>query len=255
MSFADHFSTQATDYAKYRPGYPAALFDWLATLTPGHELAWDVGTGNGQAAVQVADYFAQVIATDPSADQIRSALAHPRVSYAVLPAEESYLSASSVDLVTVAQALHWFNFELFYAQVKRVLKPSGVLAAWTYGLHEISPELDVVLKRFYSEIVGPYWPPERHYIDDAYRSIPFPFAELQVPAMRLELMWTLHDLVGYLGTWSATQRYIKAQQSDPRELIFKELQDAWGSAQQQLVSWPLYFRIGALTPINAPQLA
>jgi SAM-dependent methyltransferase len=255
MSFADHFSTQATDYAKYRPGYPPALFEWLATLTPQHSLAWDVGTGNGQAAVQLAHYFEQVIATDPSAEQIRNAQPHERVKYLVQPAEESGLDDASVDLITVAQALHWFQFDKFYAQAHRVLKPRGVMAAWTYGLHEITPELDAILQRFYSDTVGSYWPPERRYIDECYRTIPFPFFEFSAPPMRLELSWALHDLIGYLGTWSSTQRYIRQHGSDPRELIYEQLKAAWGAQRERVVSWPMYFRVGGLQPMNASMLA
>lgn len=255
MSFSDHFSIQATDYAKYRPGYPPALFEWLASLTWRQSLAWDVGTGSGQAAVQLAQYFDHVIATDPSAEQIRHAQSHERVAYRVQTAEACDLDDGSVDLITVAQALHWFNFDKFYTQAKRVLHPRGVIAAWTYGLHEITPEIDAILVRFYSEIVGTYWPPERRYIDECYRSIPFPFAEFSAPPMRLEMSWTLNDLVGYLGTWSATQRYIKQNGNDPRELIYGALKSAWGEASERMVSWPMYFRIGGMRPMNAPMLA
>jgi SAM-dependent methyltransferase len=255
MSFADHFSTQAADYAKYRPGYPRALFEWLATLTPEQTLAWDVGTGNGQAAVQLAQYFERVAATDPSAEQIRNARRHQRVAYQVQPAEESDLDDESVDLVAVAQALHWFDFDKFYAQVKRVLKPRGVIAAWTYGLHEITPEIDAILQHFYNQTVGSYWPPERRYIDECYRTIPFPFVEFSAPPMQLELAWTLRDLIGYLGTWSSTQRYIKQNGSDPRELIYEQLKAAWGAQSERTISWPLYFRIGGMRSIGASMLA
>jgi len=255
MSFADHFSTQAADYAKYRPGYPRALFEWLASLTPQHSLVWDVGTGSGQAAVRLAEYFERVVATDPAAEQIRNAQPHERVSYRVQAAEQCDLDDGSVDLIAVAQALHWFRFDEFYAQAKRVLKPRGVIAAWTYGLHEIAPEIDVVLYDFYSRIVGPYWPPERRYIEENYRTIPFPFVEFSAPPMRLELSWSLHDVVGYLGTWSATQRYIKHNGSDPRELIYERIKLVWGTESERIVSWPLHFRIGGSEPLSAARLA
>jgi len=255
MSFADHFSAQAIDYAKYRPGYPHALFDWLASLTPEHGVAWDAGTGNGQAAIMLAEHFRSVVATDPSVEQIGNAQRHERVRYQVQAAEHCDLSSGSVDLITVAQALHWFDFDPFYVQVKRVLKPHGLIAAWTYGLHAVTPEIDVVLRDFYSRIVGPYWPPERRYIDENYRTIPFPFAEISAPPMRLEMSWALHDLLGYLGTWSATQRYIKQRGSDPRELIYAPLRTAWGLQSDRCVSWPMHFRIGGLQPIDAPRLA
>jgi len=245
MAFADHFSKQATDYAKYRPGYPPALFDWLKSLTTTHELAWDVGTGNGQAALELTKFFAQVIATDPSTAQINSAQTHARVTYKVQPAEQSDCATHSVELVTIAQALHWFDFERFYAEVKRVLKPGGVIAAWTYTLNEVSPDVDAVVRHFYQDIVGPYWPPERRYIDASYRTIPFPFAEIKAPPIRMETQWTLDDYIGYLRTWSATQRYQQARQSDPIEMIAATLATAWGDAQRiRTVLWPIHVRAG-----------
>jgi len=255
MSFADHFSTQATDYAKYRPGYPRALFEWLASLTVQRLLAWDAGTGNGQAAVELARYFDRVVATDPSAEQINNAQSHERVSYRVQAAEECDLRDGSVDLITVAQALHWFDFDKFYAQARRVLKPQGVIAAWTYGLNEIAPAVDDVLHDFYSRIVGPYWPSERRYIEESYRTIPFPFVEFSAPPMRLELSWSLRDVLGYLGTWSATQRYMQQNGKDPREWTYQRLTTAWGPSSERVVSWPLHFRIGGMQPLAAPMQA
>jgi SAM-dependent methyltransferase len=244
MSFSDHFSKQATDYAKYRPGYPQALFDWLETLTPMHQLAWDVGTGSGQAAVELAKFFDQVVATDPSAEQIKNATPHARVSYLVQPAEQSDLAARSVDLVTVAQALHWFDFERFYAEARRVLKPTGIVAAWTYGLNEVTREVDAVVRHFYQDVVGAYWPSERRYIEACYRTIPFPLAEIEVPAIRMETHWTLTDYVGYLHTWSATQRYKQANHRDPVALIADSLAAAWGSQTHRAVIWPIHVRAG-----------
>jgi SAM-dependent methyltransferase len=244
MSFADHFSNHAADYAKYRPGYPQTLFDWLRTLTPAQQLAWDVGTGNGQAAVELARYFAQVVATDPSAAQIGSAAPHANVSYRVEPAESSSLAVGSVDLITVAQALHWFEFERFYTEVKRVLKPTGVFAAWTYALNEVTPAVDAVVRHLYREIVGAYWPPERHYVDACYRTIPFPLTEIQAPSIRMETNWTLHDYVSYLHTWSATQRYRQTNNRNPIELISDSLTSAWGAQELRTILWPIHIRAG-----------
>src|SRR5688572_3528667 len=158
FNFEDHFSKQSEQYAQYRPHYPKELYAYLASIAPGHSLAWDCGTGNGQAAVGLAKYFDKVHATDASAEQISLAYRHDKVDYFVEPAEQVSLNTSSTDLVTVAVAVHWFNFEEFYREVKRVLKPKGILAAWTYYLTEISPEIDQLVFKYYAEIVKDFWP-------------------------------------------------------------------------------------------------
>jgi SAM-dependent methyltransferase len=248
MQFKDYFSGHATDYAKYRPRYPAALFEYLASLTPQHERAWDCATGNGQAAFGLASFFEQVIATDASEAQLRSAPRHEKISYRLATAGRTDIESRSVDLVTVAQALHWFDLEAFYAEVRRVLKPSGVLAVWAYNLLEIAPEIDAKLKEFYSETVGPYWPPERRFVEDGYRSIAFPFRELAPPALRMEADWNLHELSGCLRTWSATKQFIKARGFDPVTALESELLPLWGAPEsEKQVRWPLALRIGVLS--------
>jgi SAM-dependent methyltransferase len=243
MSFKDHFSKQADDYAKYRPAYPRELFEYLASLAPARLLAWDCGTGNGQAALGLAEFFGHVIATDPSEAQIRNATPHASVEYRVAPAEQTDIGAGTVDLVTVAQALHWFDHERFYAEAKRVLKPGGVLAAWCYGLNEIAPAIDPVVRHFYSGVVGPHWPPERRFIDERYASIPFPPGELVTPAFHIEAHWNLDDFIGYLNTWSATQRYRKAEGRDPLPALRDELIPVWGPADTlRSARWPIYLR-------------
>src|SRR5215208_6990740 len=181
LNFEDHFSTQSHLYAQYRPQYPDEIYAYLASLTPEHSLAWDCGTGNGQAAVGLAKYFDKVHATDASAEQIARAYAHAKVDYHVEPAEHVSLPTSSVDLVTVAVAIHWFNFDEFYHEVNRVLKPGGVLAAWTYNLTEISPEIDVLIHHYYGEILKGYWPERIRYLEEGYKTLPFPFEEITPP--------------------------------------------------------------------------
>jgi SAM-dependent methyltransferase len=229
MSFKDHFSGHADDYARFRPTYPATLFAWLAEQAPGHGHAWDCGTGNGQSARGLAAHFAAVTATDPSAEQIRNAFPHPRVTYRVAPAEDPGLAAASVDLVTVAQALHWFDLPRFFAQAARVLRPGGVLAAWCYGLVRVSPAVDPLLERLYDGTVGPYWPPERALVDEEYRSLAVPdgFVRVEAPAFVMEQAWTLDDLLGYLGTWSAVKRYAAATGEDPVAALAPALAGAW----------------------------
>lgn len=242
--FQDHFSGHAADYRRHRPAYPDALFAWLADLAPRRASAWDCATGNGQAALGLVEFFAAVSATDASARQIAAAAPHPRVRYRVAPAEDSGLAAGSVDLITVAQALHWFRFEAFFAEARRVLRPGGVLAAWGYGLMRIAPAVDGVVERLYRDIVGPHWPPERHYLEAQYRTLPFPWAEIPVPEFTMTQRWTLAQLLGYLGTWSAVRRYRKQTGRDPLALVGEELGQAWGTEAARPITWPLYLRVG-----------
>ncbi len=250
--FADHFSGHAGDYARYRPTYPPALFAYLADLCAGHDLAWDCATGSGQAALGLAAHFARVVATDASAAQIDQATPHPRVVYRVALAHESPLDDASADLVTVAQALHWFDPDSFYAEVRRVLKPEGVFAAWTYGLFHLAPDdpvasaVDPLVEAFYRERVGPYWPPERRHVETGYRSLPFPFDEIDAPGFAMEARWTLGDVLGYLRTWSATQRYVQDRGRDPVAEAEPDFAAAWGDPSvRRTVQWPLRLRCGA----------
>lgn len=244
----DHFSAHAAAYARARPTYPPGLFSWLAAQCAGHALAWDCGTGNGQAAVALASHFASVHATDLSAEQIAQATAHPRVTYAASPAERSGLGDGTGDLVTVAQALHWFAGDAFYAEARRVLKPGGVFAAWTYTLLRGEPDLNAVVEDFYRNTVGPWWPPERRWVDLGYREMPFPFAEIPAPEFEIRLEWTLDDLLAYLRTWSATQRYIRERGIDPCVELGIRLRDAWPDPlAAKIIAWPIALRCGRTT--------
>ena len=245
-AFADHFTSVAADYASFRPTYPAALFAWLADIVPGRALAWDCAAGSGQASRGLAAHFERVIATDASAAQIAAAASHPRVEYRVAPAEASGLPDGVVDLVTVAQALHWFDLDRFYAEARRVLKPGGVLAVWTYGVLSVAGEaVDARARAFYRETVGPYWPPERRHVESGYRTLPFPFAELETPAFRMEASWSLPELLGYFRSWSATARYLAERGHDPVEALAAELASLWGSpSDRRTITWPLALRAG-----------
>jgi ubiquinone/menaquinone biosynthesis C-methylase UbiE len=244
--FKDHFSKQAAEYAKFRPRYPKKLFRYLPTIAPGTELAWDCATGNGQAAVALAEVFDRVIATDASEKQIGNAEPHSRVEYRVAPAEESGIGAETIDLITIAQALHWFELERFYAEVRRVLKQEGVIAASAYNLLHVEPAIDAVINHYYFDIVGPYWPPERALVEK-FEELPFPFPEIAAPAFEMTADWKVEHLLGYLRTWSATQRFVAANQTDPLKDVEKELRSAWGDAEQSRhVVWPLTVRIGRL---------
>ncbi|MGH8402086.1 MAG: class I SAM-dependent methyltransferase [Gammaproteobacteria bacterium] len=245
--FKDHFSGHAAAYADARPRYPDALFAWLATLTPNHGLAWDCGTGNGQAALGLAVNYKRVIATDPSKEQIGNAFPHERVSYRVAAAESPGLEPHSVDLVTVAQAVHWFDRPVFYEQVNQVLKPGGAIAVWCYGLCSITPEIDAAVQAFYAGETGDYWPPERVLIDAGYRTIEFPFNEIATPAFSMTQHWDLPQFLAYLDTWSAVQRFIKRNGRDPVEAFGEALEKIWGSStEKRRVIWPLHIRAGRL---------
>lgn len=257
-SHPDHFSTYADRYARYRPRYPAALFEFLAGVAPRRELAWDVGTGNGQCAIGLAEHFRRVIATDASAAQLAHAMAHARIEYRVALAESCDLAEGGVDLISIAQAIHWFRFDAFYENVRRVARPSAVLAAICYTLPRVDPVIDAVCDRYYRDVTGPYWPPDRRYIDECYATIPFPFDEIAVPRLtgavdranpppsfegRAE--WTRAEYAAYLDTWSAVQRFKQRNGRDPFAEIADELAAAWPDGHaRRAVRWPIYMRAG-----------
>jgi SAM-dependent methyltransferase len=243
--FKDHFSGHAEAYAAFRPGYPRELFEFLATLPAGRQTVWDAATGNGQAAVELAAWFPRVIATDASAQQIASARPHAHVEYRVGTAEQSGLPSGSVDLVTVAQALHWFDFPRFYAEAERVLRPGGALAAWTYNLVRVSPDFDAVTDGLAHDIVGTYWLPERRWVDEGYRTIPFPLAEIAAPSFEHRERWDLARLLRYYETWSACRRFKKATGQDAVAAMTPLLKKAWGDREAPRdIHWPVSLRAG-----------
>lgn len=247
VRFKDHFSGKAEAYTRYRPTYPPELFAWLSSLTSSHELAWDCGCGNGQASLGLVPYFARIIATDPSRQQIENAMQHERIDYGVATAEDSGIAGNTVDLVVTAQALHWFDIDRFYDEVRRVARPDAVIAAISYGEVHVEGEPDPLIGHFYHDTIAPYWPPERHYVDEHYTTIPFPFREIAPPPFAMEIQWDLGHLVGYLGTWSAVKEYEKQRGCDPLSLISDELRAAWGNPlKTRRISWPLSLRVGLI---------
>jgi SAM-dependent methyltransferase len=247
VAFQDHFSKLSRQYTEFRPHYPGELFQFLGSLPRGRDCAWDCGTGNGQAAVDLAAYFREVIATDPSANQVAHALPHPHVKYLVASAEQCPLAFASVDLVTVAQALHWFDFDRFYEQVRRVGRPGSIFAAWSYGLASISADVDRVVRYLYSDLLGDYWPPQRKLTEERYATIPFPFPEVPTPDFAMNARWNLDQLLGYLGTWSSVQKYVQRHGTNPLDQVETDLRVAWGPAEtRREVCWPLYLRVGRI---------
>lgn len=246
-AFKDNFSRQAAIYARFRPHYPHALFAFLASLTPLHELAWDCGTGNGQAAIALAGYYGQVFATDPSIEQLRHATTHERVEYRAEIGEHSSLSSATADLITVANAMHWFNLDNFYAEVRRVLKPGGILAAWCYGVPAICPEVDAVIGLFHDDVLGEFWVPENRMVEQGYRELPFPFEEVAAPVFYSTRQFTLDDVIAYLDTWSATQKYMAAYGTSPTAPLYGQLLQYWGDPKEaRLVTWPLALKVGSV---------
>jgi len=244
VTFKDHFSSLAAQYAEFRPKYPGALFDLLARIAPGRANAWDCACGSGQATSDLAERFESVIATDASAQQIAAAKPHPRIAYSVAKAETSGIADASLDLITVAQALHWFDRPAFYVEARRVLKPQGVIAVWTYGIPRLNDgNLDRIMQTFYWETVGPFWTPERRYVEDGYRSIDFPFTEISAPSLSMRENWTMPQFLGYLRSWSSVGRYVDALGEDPVGMVQEQFAPFWGSRTRD-VSWPLSLRLG-----------
>lgn len=243
--FKDHFSTQSQQYQRFRPSYPSALYRWLSGLATNHTLAWDCATGNGQVARELVHDFERVTATDASTNQIAQCIAQAGIDYQVARAEDSPFKDHSVDLITVAQALHWFDLPAFYTEAVRVLKPGGWLVVWNYQMLSISPAIDNIVNHYYHDIVGPYWPPERRLVEQGYAPMPVPFEEIDPPEFAMSCAWNLEELLGYLGTWSASVYFHKVQQQDPLVYIRDSLAQAWGEpTQARQVQWPLRLRVG-----------
>ncbi len=241
--FKDHFSDAAKDYADNRPRYPKPFLEYIVSLAVKRELAWDCATGNGQAALDLADYFNRMIATDASEQQISNATRHEKIEYRIAKAESSGLDNSSVDLITVATAVHWFDFEKFYEEARRVGKRECVLVVFGYDLYSISSEIDAIIRTFYEKTVGPFWPVERRFIEDRYTTIPFPFKEIGVLNFVRRDEWNLEQLLSHLGTWSSVIKYKEVKKEDPLILLRQSLIPIWKAGSRTVVR-PLFSRAG-----------
>ncbi len=245
MGFRDHFSAQASQYAAYRPTYPPELAAFLAIAAPGRDLAWDVATGQGQAARLLATEFRQVLATDASAAQLANAESCDGVTFREGEATNSGLGDRTCDLVTVAQAAHWFDISKFYAEVRRVLRPNGVIAIWGYVLLQTGhTEIDGRLQEFQDVTVGEYWPEGREILDAHYATLPFPFEPIVAPSFFMRARWTRDDLIGYTGSWSAVARYRQTHRTDPLSAFAEDLSRVWPDGRTLDIEWPLYLLVG-----------
>ena len=242
----DNFSRQANIYAKYRPTYPKELFDFILGKIENKDAAWDCGTGNGQTAKELAKYFEKVFATDTSEKQILNAEEKENIFYSIQPAEQTNFENDFFDLVTVSQALHWFDVNKFYPEVKRVTKPGGWIAVWMYSLASISPEIDKLVNvKHYKETLGSFWDYERKYVDDNYATLSFPFREIQAPVFKMPFEWTLDELEGYLNTWSALQKFITQHNYNPVDELIEQIRPFWQRERMKIV-FPVYMRMGQI---------
>jgi ubiquinone/menaquinone biosynthesis C-methylase UbiE len=242
----DNFSKQAAVYAKYRPTYPKELFDFILNHIKNKQVAWDCGTGNGQAAKELVKHFEKVFATDISQKQIDKAHQASSIFYSVQPAEQTNFSDNSFDLITVSQALHWFKIDKFYAEVKRVAKPGAWITVWMYNLPAISPEIDELVNiQLYKNTLGSYWDYERKYVDNNYTTLSFPFQEIQTPLFEIRLEWTIEELKGYINSWSALQKFIEINQFNPVDKSISEIQTHWKNEKMGIV-FPVYLRMGRI---------
>ena len=243
----DNFSKQSHLYAKFRPTYPKDLFDFLVSLTPAQTTAWDCGTGNGQVAVELAAYFNDVFATDISEQQLQNATARDNIVYRIEAAEHSTFTDNMFDLITVAQAVHWFDFKKFYNEINRTLKPNGILAILGYPLPTIDGKIDPILDHFYRNILRSYWDDERKYIDERYLTIPFPFKEIKAPSFSTNYHWDFEHFIGFLNTWSAVQHYRERTNENPIDKIIIDLKKCWGNNLAKSITFSMLLRVGVKT--------
>jgi SAM-dependent methyltransferase len=242
------FSINSGNYKKFRPSYPKELFEYLASISPSTNAAWDAGCGSGQASIAISDYFTNVIATDISDKQIKKAYRKENVRYLSCPSECSNLDNNSIDLILCAQSIHWFDLKKFYNEVTRVLKPQGILAAWTYNLLRINEEIDNIIDKFYYDIIYNYWPSERKHVENGYKDISFPFNRMKTPSFTMTANWNYEQLIGYLNTWTGVLNYIELEAFNPIEFIEKDLLGLWGKDNNEFksISWPLTLIIGRM---------
>lgn len=246
MAAKDYFSGHSKIYAAFRPGYPEPLYQFILHHVPSRSIAWDCATGNGQVAAVLSKHFTKVMATDISRQQLDEAVQVPNIHYSPVPAEKTGFEAHQFDLITVAQALHWFNTDLFYDEVRRTAKPGGILAVWGYALLTVDPVIDALFLNLYYNTLGEYWDTARKLVENRYRDIPFPFDALQVPEFSITLHWSLDQFAGYLNSWSATQKFIQLEGYNPVERMLPELAAHWNKNEEKTVHFPVFMKLGKI---------
>lgn len=244
MKFKDYFSEHSKEYSEFRPNYPDDLFSYLASISKQKELAWDCATGTGQVSIGLSHHFSNVIATDASSSQISHAMKRKNIMYEVCTAEKSNINSHSIDLITVAQALHWFDIDAFGVEVNRVLKNGGVLAVWSYNLMSVENDIDEIVSHLYGSILGDYWPKERKLVEDGYKNINFPFSRLNAAEFNMSTYWNFFQLIGYLNTWSSVKNYENKLGVNPVDKVKNEILKMWGNPNgNRLVEWPLNIQL------------
>jgi len=248
-SAIDHFSSTSREYSFSRPIYPDVLYKFLNDITPNKDMAWDCATGNGQAAIGLCKYFKNVVASDASKGQLEYQFNRNNITYEMFPAEKANIKDNSVDLITVAQAAHWFDLNNFYKEVTRISNSNGVLAIWAYGMHKIDNDIDKISEKLNvdGDILGKYWPRETNYVKEDYKTIPFPFKEVTAPKFEMTVNWNLDELVSYMQTWSAVKRFSTERKFNPLSLVMEELESLWGKHdKQKVVKWDINLRVGKI---------
>lgn len=251
MERKDYFSHQSKAYAAFRPSYPDELYHFIFQYVNGRSAAWDCATGNGQVARHLASHFDRVDATDISEQQLENAVHAKNIFYSVSPAEHTSFEASRFDLITVAQALHWFNIPQFYNEVCRTGKPGGILAVWGYSLLTVAPDIDELFMNFYRNTVGSYWDEARRLVEEHYCNIPFPFEEIASPEFYIKVEWSIPQFTGYLSSWSATQKYIRTHNQDPVEVFKEELRTRWKDGDTKVVTFPVFLKLGRIGNLSS----
>lgn len=244
MALKDYFSTQSKAYATFRPTYPEALFQFIFKHLASRNTAWDCATGNGQVAQYLSEHFKKVYATDISQQQLDNAFQADNISYSVSPAEHTSFADHQFDLITVGQALHWFDRNKFYTEVNRIGKPGSLLAVWGYAMLYVDPAIDKIILKFYNDIVGPYWDEARRLVEEEYKSVEFPFVEIPTPKFNIDVTWTLDHITGYFESWSATQKYIKTKGENPVPAIREELSAVWKEGETRQGRFPVFLKLG-----------
>lgn len=244
----DNFSRDSKSYARYRPQYPWELIEFITSLVAEKKKAWDCGTGNGQMAALLSNFFDEVYGTDISQSQIDNTKKAANIYYSVQPAEKANFPNSSFNLVTVAQAIHWFNFEDFFAEVKRVARQHSIIAIVGYGGVSVSEGIDKLKIDFYKNIIGSYWDKERKHIDNNYSTIPFPFAEIKCPEFSIKLNWSFEEYTGYINTWSAVQKFADDKGYNPVTFLAEKIKPLWGNEEMREIKFPIFLRVGKITP-------